>query len=120
MARRTARNGFERAVQVFRWAKEEFKLPENLTLEHVTDLDDGETFGDVVLRGGRLVIRLSERACRTRHDYVYNALHEAAHVKLQSTGKGDAHGPAFWLQFGEIVDAYDHHGHLDSLAFPVD
>jgi hypothetical protein len=86
----------------------------------VHDLDGGETFGELIERKGRYVILLSKRACRSRHDHVYNVMHEAAHLYLQRHGLGDQHGPAFWQQFGAMVDAYDHHGHIDSLSYPVD
>lgn len=110
-----ARTRWERAAQVFRWAKEEFDLPD-VRLEVVSDLDGGETFGDLILRNGRPVIRLSARACRTTHDAVFNVLHEAAHLRLEEFGTGYNHGPTFWPVFGEMVDAYDHHGESDSRA----
>ncbi len=118
--RRSARNGFERAVQVLRWLIAEYDLPKDTRIELVEDIDKGETFGELVLRGSRFVVVLSKRACRTRHDYVYNTIHEAAHLYLQQHGLGDLHGPAFWQQFGAMVDGYDHHGHLDSRSYPVD
>lgn len=67
----------------------------------------------------RLIVQLSKRACVRRHDYVLNAIHEAAHVALQQHGVGDYHGPAFWQMYGRMVDAFDHHGHDDSKAYPV-
>lgn len=115
-----ARNKWERAVQVLRWLIEEFNLPDDIRIELVDDIDDGDTFGQVVERAGRYIIQLSSRACRTKHDMVYNTMHEAAHVFLQRHGLGDFHGPTFWTTFGMMVDAYDHHGHQDSQAFPTE
>lgn len=118
--RTAARNRWERATQVLRWCIEEFKLPDNVRLEIVEDIDKGCTFGELLLRNSRPVIRLSARACRTTHDAVYTALHECAHLELEQYGTGFNHGPTFWPVFGEMVDAYDHHGALDSRAYAVD
>lgn len=113
------RSHWERAVQVGRWLKAEFRLPDNMGMELVEDIDDGETFGRVIERDGRLIILLSRRACRSRNDYVVNTIHEAAHVALQQHGVGDLHGPAFWRMYGKMMDAFDHHGFLDSQSYPV-
>lgn len=112
-----ARNRWERAVQVFRWAQATYELPSDTGFELVPDIDRGKTFGQLILRGDRYVIQLSARACRTTHDAVYNTLHECAHLKLQEKGLGDAHGPYFWKTFGRMVDDYDAHGNVDSEAF---
>lgn len=117
--RTKARNRWERAIQVLRWAIEEFNLPK-ARLEIVEDIDLGETFGELVLRNGKPVIKLSARACRTTHDAVYNAMHEAAHLLLEEYGRGYEHGPSFWPVFGMIVDAYDHHGKSDSKSYSVE
>lgn len=118
--RRSPRNSWERAVQVMRWLKAEFALPADLGMELVDDIDGGDTFGQVIMRKGKLIVQLSRRACKTRHDYVLNAIHEAAHVALQQHGVGDYHGPQFWQMYGQMVDAFDHHGHDDSKAYGVD
>lgn len=114
--RTSPRDRWERAAQVYRWAKEEFGLPD-CRLEIVPEIDKGETFGELLLRNGRPVIRLSRRACRTTHDAVFNLLHEIAHLMLEEYGTGFNHGPKFWPVFGMIVDAYDHHGESDSRAY---
>lgn len=115
-----ARNRWERAVQVFRWAQEVFHLPDDTVLECVSDIDDGDTFGRLVERSGRYIIQLSDRACRTNHDAVFNMLHECAHLRLQRQGLGDYHGPFFWTAFGEMVDAFDAHGEADSRTYPTE
>ena len=115
-----ARNRWQRAVQVFRWAQETFHLPEDTCFELVDDIDKGQTFGQLIERSGRYVIQLSKRACRTTHDAVYNTMHECGHLRLQRQKLGDFHGPFFWTAFGEIVDAYDAHGNADSQSFPTE
>lgn len=120
MARYVAKNGWERCVQVARWLRSEFKLPEDMTLELVDNIDGPDVLGEVVERsGGRLVIKISNKMCRSVHQKIEVLIHEAAHVKLYDRGLGYLHGPVFWTTFGEMMDAFDHHGHEDSRAFPV-
>lgn len=119
-----ARNRWERAVQVLRWIVHEFDLPEGIAIELVPDIDNGKTFGHAIQRrSGRLVVQLSERACRTYHDMVFNVMHEGAHLILELTrghDPGDDHDDWFWIIFGRINRKYDRGGDEASRAFPVD
>lgn len=107
-------------MQIARWLRSEFRLPDDMTLELVDSIDGPDTLGEVVERGDRLVIRISNKMCRAVHQKIETLIHEAAHVKLWDKGLGFLHGPVFWTTFGEMMDALDHHGHEDSRSFPVD
>ena len=117
-----AKNRFERAVQVLRWLKSEFPLARVKRLEWVDDLrdeDGDELCGRVVERGRDLVILLSRRSCPTTQSTVETVIHEAAHAhaELWDEGLGFYHGDAFWIRYGRMQDAYEHHGWSDSRAF---
>lgn len=115
-----AKNRWERAVQVLRWLKDEFNLPADLQLRIETDIDGEEVLGTAEEIDGRMVISLSAKMCRSVNEVVETVIHEAAHVKLWHKGLGHLHGPAYWRQYGKMMDAFDHHGHLDSRSYPVD
>lgn len=114
------RNRWERATQVFRWLVHEFDLPADLEIEFTAEIDGDECLGDVVERGGRLLVRLSQRMIRTQTEAVETTIHECAHVHLYRAGVGHFHGPRFWSIYGQMMDAYDHHGFQDSRAFACD
>lgn len=126
--RTRARNRYERCVQVLRWLNEEFELAEEgaLRFEWKTNLEPNKKtgkdsiYGITFERGGRLVIALSSQSCRTHAQAVETLIHEAAHVKLWDTGRGLLHGPEFWKVFGEMMDAFEHHGYEDSKGYFVD
>lgn len=103
-----------------RWLVDEFDLPKNIRMELVDDIDDGETFGQVLSRRGRLVVQLSRRACKTTHDYVYNTIHEAAHVKTYKRRMKHDHDDPFWETHGRMVNAYDEHGKEEADGYPAD
>lgn len=114
-----AKNRWERAVQVLRWLKDEFNLPD-IQLRVETEIDGDETMGQVEEIDGRLVIFLSAKMNRSVDETINTVIHEAAHAKLWHKGLGHLHGPVFWKTYGRMMDAMDHHGHLDSRTFPVD
>lgn len=105
---------------MLRWLIHEFNLPEDLRIELVDQIDGNETLGRVIERNGRLVVQLSKRMCRTVNEMVETTMHEAAHAKLFHEGLGHLHGPVFRRVHGEMLDAFEHHGALESRAFPVD
>lgn len=115
-----SRSKWGRAVQVMRWLVDEFNLPKDLRMELIDDIDDGETFGQVVSRRGRLVVQLSRRACKTMHDYVYTTIHEAAHVKTYRRRMKHDHDDPFWLIHGQMNHAYDEWGKDKSADYPAD
>lgn len=118
-----ARNRFERAVQVLRWLKTEFPLDRVRRIEWIEDLrdEDGEQLcGRVVERGKGLVILMSEKSCPTISTTIETLLHEAAHAELWDAGLGYYHGDRYWIHFGRMSDAYEHHGFSDSRTFEVD
>jgi len=116
-----AKNRWERAVQVLRWLKDEFKLPANLRFEVVDQIDGDETLGETSeSEDGRLTIALSAKMCRSVNEAVETTIHEAAHAKLWDKGLGQLHGPKFWTTLGRMMDAFDHHGHLDSKTYDVE
>lgn len=114
-----AHNRWQRAVQVLRWLKDEFNLPA-CRFEVVKSIDGSETLGCVSERGDQLVIQLSAKMCRSVNEAVEVCIHEAAHAKLWDAGLGHLHGPKFWTTFGRMMDAFDHHGHLDSRTYPTE
>jgi hypothetical protein len=115
-----ARNRWQRAVQVLRWLKDEFALPADLRFEVVESIDGDEVLGCVTENDGRLTVSLSAKMCRSVNEAVEVCIHEAAHVKLWDKGLGHLHGPKFWTTFGRMMDAFDHHGHLDSRSYPME
>lgn len=115
-----ARTRWERATQVLRWLKEEFDLPKDLRFEVVDQIEGDTVLGCVVEINERLVVRISARMCRSVNETLDVVIHEAAHAKLWHKGLGHLHGPKFWTTFGRMMDAFDHHGHLDSRSYPVD
>jgi hypothetical protein len=114
-----AKNRWERAVQVLRWLKEEFNLPADLQLRIESEIDCDEVMGQVEEIDGKLVIFLSAKMCRSVNETLDTTIHEAAHVKLWEKGLGHLHGPVFWKTFGRMMDAFDHHGHMDSRTYPL-
>ena len=115
-----SRSKWGRAIQVMRWLVDEFDLPKNIRMELVADIDDGDTFGQVVMRRGRLVVQLSERACKTMHDYVYNTIHEAAHVKTYRRRMKHDHADPFWVIHGKMNHEYDIRGKVESADYPAE
>lgn len=115
-----ARNRWERAVQVLRWIVDEFNLPPDIRFEVVDQIDGDETLGCVTEVGGRLVIRVSAKMCRSVNESVDVVIHEAAHAKLWHQGLGHLHGPKFWTTYGRMMDGFDHHGHMDSRTYPTE
>lgn len=113
--RTKARNRWERCVQVLRWLKEEFELPE-LRFEVVETIGEDD-LGEMEEVDGRLVIRVSSKMCRSVNEAIETTIHEAAHAKLYHRGLGHFHGPSFRKIDGQMRDAFDHHGHHDSRAF---
>ena len=63
---------------------------------------------------------LSERACKTMHDYVYNTIHEAAHVKTYRRRMKHDHADPFWLIHGQMNHAYDERGKMESAEYPTE
>lgn len=127
MARCRARNRYERCVQVLRWLMEEFEIEDGtLRLEWCNLLAPDRETGKETVYGltteakDRIVIRLSERGCRTTALAVETLIHETAHAYLWETGRGLLHGPEFWQILGRMSDAFDHHGHEDSKHYFVD
>ncbi len=119
-----AKNRIERSVQVFRWLESEFDFPNKLSLRWISDTRDDEypdgLMGYTTKEGRRNVIYLCHRNCRGHGQAIETLIHEAAHAYLWNQGLGYLHGPVFWQAFGEMMDAYDHHGRTESRAFSVD
>lgn len=117
-----ARNRYDRSVQVLRWLKTEFPLERLKRIEWKPELKDGkdDCHGWVVERGDDLIIQLSDSLCRTRSQSIETVIHEAAHASLWDAGLGYFHGDKFWIRYGRMQDAYDHHGWSDSQSFEVD
>lgn len=105
---------------MLRWLKEEFNLPDNLSFRVVEDIDGDEALGETVEEDGRLAVLLSHKMCRSVNEAVETTIHEAAHAKLWHKGLGQLHGPKFWTTYGRMMDAFDHHGHLESRAYSVE
>jgi len=114
-------NRWDRAVQVLRWLRDEFRLPADLRFEVVEHIDGADSLGATVEgEDGRLTVQLSAKMCRSVNEAVETTIHEAAHVKLWDKGLGQLHGPKFWTTFGRMMDAFDHHGHLDSRTYETE
>lgn len=118
--RTKARNRWERAIQVLRWLKEEFELPENLSFRVVDHIDGDEALGETSEEDGQLWITLSKKMCRSINETIETTIHEAAHAKLWNKGLGMLHGPKFSKIEGQMRDSFDHHGHLESRAYSVE
>lgn len=111
---------FQRATQVARWAMTEFKIPQDLRLELKLRIfyQNEECWGLTYPVNGRMTIFLSDKMNPRTCDMVETVIHELTHAELYDQGLGIQHGPKFWKHYGRQRDAFDHHGKLDSLAFP--
>lgn len=112
-------NRFERAEQVLRWLKTEFPIPAETRMElRSRIIYEGEECLGLTGEDSRgLVIFLSERQNRTKAQMIETLIHEAAHAELYYEGLGIMHGDRYWRHFGRMMDAYEHHGKMDSQAF---
>lgn len=110
---------FQRATQVLRWLKTEFPLPANLRLELKESItyEGEECYGLTDKVGEKTVIFLSNKLNRTKAQMIETLIHEAAHAELFDKGLGIMHGDRFWKHYGRMMDAFEHHGKLDSLSF---
>ena len=120
-----ARNRFDRSTQVARWLLHEFPVSQPVSIEWVDRIKpDSESphgyHGYVDETRGRLTIHLCAATNRTRSQAVESTIHEYAHAYLWEEGFGLCHGPRFWDVFGRLMDAYEHHGSVESAAYPVD
>lgn len=118
-----ARNRIDRSVQVLRWLLDEFDFPRKLSLLWLDEIEgDADSplgyHGFVREKGKRLEIVMCAKANRTRSETIESVIHEAAHAYLWNEGLGFQHGPKFWQVFGEMRDAFDHHGYIDSATQP--
>ena len=118
------KNRFERSIQIVAWLKTEFKLDnlKNVIWVDVLFDEDGSQLCGCVEddEKGDLTITLSKSACSTRQLTIDTVIHEAAHAALWNTGLGMLHGDKFWKRYGRMMDAYEHHGYMDSRAFNVE
>ena len=120
-----AKNRFERSKQIVAWLKTEFKLDslkEVIWVDVLFDEDEKYQLCGCVEEedNGNLTITLSKRACTTTQLTIDTVIHEAAHAALWNTGLGMLHGDKFWKRYGRMMDAYEHHGYMDSRAFNVE
>ena len=118
-----AKNRHERAIQVLRWLKTEFRIDRLKRIEwkpFLIDENGDQCHGWVVERGDDLIIQLSYKLCRTKSETIETVIHEAAHAYLWDKSLGYFHGDPYWIRFGRMRDAYDHHGWSDSQTFKVD
>ena len=109
-----------RARQVLRWIAHEWPIGRPVRLEWVEwILDDAgrptRCYGQTYRDGRELVIEVSSRINRTTVEAVDTTIHEAAHAILWPQARVEwqtaDHPPAFWAQYGEIRDRFDHdHG----------
>lgn len=116
-----ARTIKDRVTQVAKWLKSEWELERVKKIEWIDcreepdyESEDDKLYGYVLERGEILVIRLCEKCCRSRALAIDTLIHEMTHAALWDEGLGYFHGPKFWTQYGEFMDAYDHHGWSDS------
>ena len=119
-----ARNRRDRCIQVMRWLKEEFDLPAcRFEWMETIEWEEGkgeQTFGQTLEVRGKLTIQISQAGCRTYSQALETTIHEAAHVALWNEGLGLRHGDKFWRVYGRMMDAYEHHGSLDSRTYRWD
>ena len=88
--------------------------------------EHGEYCGDAGREGRRLVIRMSERMNRTWVGAIETLAHEYAHcvlwgpASLEDDDRVPHHPPAFWAQYGEIIDRWNHdHGAEQAKEYPT-
>ena len=113
-----ARNRFQRCEQVLAWLVAEYPCGRPVSIEWKPQLKDktGEWMAHTVRRGRALEIHMSRRMLRTWMESVDTLLHEYAHAVLwgvagqETDDTGRHHPPAFWAQYGEISDRWNHEG----------
>lgn len=117
----------QRVIQVARYLKDLYSLDRLWRVEFVDCRDeddwsnpDDDQYGWVAEQSKGLIIKLCVRCCRTRAIAVETTIHEFTHALLWDEGLGYYHGPTYWLQYGEIIDAFDAHGWSDSKTYPFD
>lgn len=110
---------FQRATQVLKWLQTEFPLPKPLRLELKDRIfyKGEECWGLTDRVGEKMVIYLSDKLCRTTPQMIEVLIHEAAHAELFDKGLGILHGDRYWKHYGRMMDAFEHHGKLDSQSF---
>ena len=128
-----ARNVRERCFQVLHWLKSEYPSGRVIVLHWRREIVATDTSGKryqcmgETWRDGRVWhIALSKRRCRRYTDAVDTLIHEYVHVMqwgpaaVESCEKIDHHPSVFWLQQGEILDRYHHHGgDEEATEYPV-
>lgn len=117
-----ARNRYDRCAQILQWLKSEFPLERLQGIEWKAELMNGNEpcHGWVEERGDKLVICVSKKLCRTKAEAIETVIHEAAHASLWKDGLGYFHGDKFWIRYGRMADAYEHHGWSDSKSYEVE
>ena len=119
-----ARNVAERCRQVLAWVESEWPSGRIVTLHWRREIVDKDTktgkrhqcHGETWRDGRVMHIALSRKKCRRYTDAVETLIHEYVHVlqwgpaSLEHCETLDHHPSVFWVQQGEILDRYHHHG----------
>lgn len=115
---RRAKNRFERVNQVLRWLEAEYPCGRKIDLKWKKTLSGGgkSWHADTDRNGRVLHIRLSKRRNREWGVAIDTLLHEYAHAILWGVAGQETddvskhHPPAFWAQYGELADRWNHQG----------
>lgn len=111
-----ARNRQDRARQVLRWIESNWPIGRNVRLvfvDHILDDENRcELDGQCYREGREIVIEIAMKRNLTIKEIVDTICHEASHAILWPTARAEGmqahHPPAFWAQYGEIRDRFDH------------
>ena len=121
-----ARNVEERCAQILRWLESEYPCGRTVVLSWRKELGKGKIHwdGETTREGSVLRIILSRKSCRQWRYAIDTLIHEYAHciqwgmAKTETHEKLKHHPAAFWAQYGEISDRFNHdHGAEESKEF---
>lgn len=124
-----ARNRWQRATQVLRWIEANWPIGRPVRIEWVDLIIDeaaeDECYGQCYREGRSIVIEIARRRNPTAKDTIDTLIHECVHAILWPTASAEErqahHPPAFWAQYGEIRDRFDHdHGWEESKEYPTE
>lgn len=111
-----ARNRWERATQVMRWIEANWPIGRPVRIKFPDIIIDEDTLepceGQCYREGREIVIEIAKRMNPLTRIVVDTVIHECAHAILwppaRAEGRQAHHPPAFWAQYGEIRDRFDH------------
>ena len=110
----------ERMVQLVQWLSVEYPFGRKVLVRWRSRLGTaGDEYGITYRVGKRIEIYLSRYKCRRYSDAIDTIIHEWVHAMHWPMANAEYipehrhHPPAFWAQYGEIIDRWSHQGGAD-------